>query len=106
MSKRAAAAQRALERAVDEETATLRAELKAKDAEVRALHTTLSRIAGIAFGAVGAEPGPVSTEPLEKRVLPAVLAAAAAPAPAEEPIWHEPPIDLAGEDDLGPGRFL
>lgn len=97
-----ATAQRALERAVDEETAQVRAELKAAQSEIRALHSTLARIASIAFGA---GPGPLPAGPQEKRTLPADLAVAAVlPPEAELPV--EPPIDLSGEDNLGSGRWL
>lgn len=98
-----ATAQRALERAVDEETAAVRAELRDAMAQIRALHATLSRIAGIAFGAAGSEPPP--SEPQEKRTLPADIAVAAAlPPEAELPV--EPPIDLSDEDSMGKGRWL
>lgn len=98
-----ATAQRALERAVDEETAAVRAELKEAQALIRTLHATLSRIAGIAFGAAGSAPLPV--EPQDKRTLPVDLAVAAAlPPEAEPPV--EPPIDLSGEDNMGSGRWL
>lgn len=97
-----ATAQRALERAVEEETASIRAELKAKDAEVKALHAVLSKIAGIAFGVAGNVVAAPTAE-IVKQALPASIAAASTP---EEPIWHEQPIDLAADDDMGPGRFV
>lgn len=103
MSK-ATAAQRALERAVEEETKSIRDELAASQAEVRALHTVLSKIAGIAFEA-GAKQAPLALG-ASQVTLPAELAAAAAPPPPEEPIWHEAPIDLAPDDGMGPGRFV
>lgn len=106
--KKRSTAQRALERAVEEETAALRAEVKGYQAQVKALHGVLSRIAGIAFGVVGeaVQASEAPGVPLEKVSLPAELAVEAAPRPAEEPIWHEPPIDLAEEDNMGPGRFV
>lgn len=101
--KKRATAERALERAVEEETVAIRAELKAAQAQVKALHAVLSKIGGIAFGATAAEIA-IAGQP-EKRTLPADLAIAAAPQ-QDEPLAQEPPIDLAGEDNMGAGRWI
>lgn len=94
------AAKRALERAVEEETAGIRAELKASQAEVKSLHSVLAKISSIAFGAVGNALA-IPAHDVVKRTLPAALAVQ-----AEEELVQDPPIDLSADDDMGPGRFV
>lgn len=108
MSKRAQLAANALQRAIDEGTAQLQVELAAEKAEVARLKDLLGRIAQMAQvnGTVVALPlaaaiPPVAPVPKEK--LPVELQAMMA-APVEEAPLEEG--DLAGADNMGPGRWI
>lgn len=78
-------------------------DLSAARLRVAKIEADIAEMTGLLGGAavqVAAAPA-VASAPLEKKVLPF-----AAPVAPPEPIWEEPPIDLAGEDNMGPGRFV
>lgn len=81
-------------------------QLMAARLRVAELEAEIAQVSGL-LGGAGVAPVAAPSGPREKLTLPAELAAAAfGGAPAEEPVWEEPPIDLAGEDNMGPGRFI
>lgn len=84
------AAEKALRQAIAEETAALQAELRQRDAEILRLHGVLSQIGNI----VGAVP----------KHAPAVRVAPPPPEPEPE-VAPAPEMELAGEDNMGPGRW-
>lgn len=95
------AAAKVLRQVIAEETLAIQAELTAANRRIGELQAALAGIAAAAMAAQGAAvtlPG----APLEKRTLPAELSRPAEP----EPMMEEPPIDLAGEDNMGRGRWL
>lgn len=105
-NRQRAVAEKALRRAIDEETETLRAELTAQlNAEkerVRVLSQALSQIVAIAQNA-GVVVAQQSVLPLPV-VLPPALAVVAAMQEAAIP--SGPAGDLADGDDMGEGRWV
>lgn len=86
------AAEKALKQAIAEETAALQAELRQREAEIARLHGVLSQIGGIVDGVKKAE----------------VVAPRIAPPHRPEPEPEEAPAptaELAGSDNMGPGRW-
>lgn len=105
MSKRSEAAQRALQRAIDEGTAALQEELRQKEARIAQLEALLARIcamANVTPGEVAAAPQPVPPAP-RREDLPAEVRAALE-RPIEQPLVDGP--ELAGGDNLGEGRWI
>lgn len=79
-------------------------QLELARAKVSVLEAELAEVTSILTGVApkaAMSAAPPATN--EKRPLPPALAA---PAVQEEAIWHEPPIELADGDDMGPGRFV
>lgn len=87
------AAARALDAAIAAETAELQDELRRKDAENARLRGLLSRIIGLASTGTQA----VETQQVSPPQPPRL---------EEPPIPEGPSVDLAGEDNLGAGRWV
>ena len=106
--KKATVAARALEAAIAEETAEIRAELSSAQATIRNLKATLTEIASTAYDAV-AVAALNQPEPEEPAVLPPAIASMleAARAPRGPDTHEESPAgSLSGDDDMGHGRWV
>lgn len=95
------AAAKVLRQVIAEETLAIQAELTAANRRIGELQAALASIAAAAMAAQGAAVT-VPGAPLEKRTLPAALSVPQEAEMAEQ----EPPIDLAGDDNLGAGRWV
>ncbi len=91
--RQATTAEKAIRRAIEEETVALQAEIRQKDATIAQLRGLLANIAAIAQSAPpGVEPVRLPAPPLP---------------PVEEATIPEGPAgDLANEDQMGSGRWV
>jgi hypothetical protein len=96
-AKRKNLAEAALERAIAEGNSALAAELAAANKRIGELEALLGRIASLAGGHRIAEQVVL---PLERKALPAVLDVQ----PTTDPVPEG--VDLAGEDNMGAGRWV
>ncbi len=87
-------AEKALRAAIAEETSDLQAQLRQRDAEIARLHGLLVRISEIA-----------STGGLAPLAQPVNRMAHALPEIVQPPIPEGPRVPLAGDDELGDGRW-
>lgn len=97
-SKRASAAERALERAIEEGTAAVQAELRVARTRITQLEGLLTRIASIA------------TQPtiaLPEIPRPSAPAIETLPEHLQEHLRNPPePLPLDDQDSMGPGRWI
>lgn len=93
------AAEKVLRQAIDEETAAVRAELAEANLRIKAMQAAFASIAAAAMSAQGEV---VAGPPQEKRVLPPELMAP----PTHDFVPMDDPVDLAGEDNMGSGRWV